>query len=431
MRNVCIGMILLLTIVIPVFAQGDPTPVAPPFDVELPIEGLAYTADFTDTTIWAEGTAQQALSFGPTDSGFAVVSTDSEAGVGIAPTAPEVFDNFYTEFTFSLDTCNSDSSALLFSAGLDADASDPTSAGQYVFVVQCDGNYRSRPLINGQAGAVDRRSRTVAPLTVGADYTMGVLVDGDIIGWFLDGAELGRYRTPAAPESGSLAFGGQLGIGYTVTSWHVWDIESGVFGSSGSESLAEDPLADGGIGEILFNPDFQPPTDLTYGLHYPVARYINSNGLVMFNNDDVAIMPIPQVNQADYYFELNYVVRSCGDDSLTGLIWRASDDLGSFYVFGVECDGSYRVRSVVDGEAGDVLLEGDVAVAPDNEQLVSISVFARGEQAWIYYNRQLLGSITDQSLADGMAGILLQSSTSGVKMDMIVTDIGILAVEPE
>ena len=432
MKKLWIGIVLILLPLLPVFAQGD-DPVAPPAGTQLPLVELIYSADFTDEAVWTTGTAPDALAFEPTTNGFSILNTDAQSGIGLAPATEDIFDSVYTEFEFTVDSCETGTSALLFSTRLQPEVADLITTEQYVFVVQCDGSYRSRPITGGAPGIIDTRGRIESGLESGETHVMGVLQDGNEIAWYFDGQELATYTGTQMPSDGHITFGAQLGAGYTVSQWRVWSIEAGAGPTGGDDNTStsgtsDDPVANREFSDVLYNPDFEPPTDIVYGLHWPVARYVNPNGIGMYNNDDTAIMEFPQVNQADYYFEINFVIRACGDDSFVGLVWRASDDLGSFYVFGIQCDGNYRARAVVDGVAGDVLAEGS-AGAPQKGELQALSVFVRGDTAYLYFNRTLLGTITDASLSEGMPGILLQSSTEGDKMDLIVTDLGVLGVE--
>jgi hypothetical protein len=433
MKKLWIGIVLILLPMLPVFAQGG-DPVAPPDGTELPLMELIYNADFTDEAVWPAGTAPNALAFEPTSGGFSVLSTDAQSGIGLAPAIEDIFDNVYTEFEFTVDGCDSGSSALLFSTRLQPGTSNLITTEQYVFVVQCDGSYRSRPITGGAPGIIDTRGSIEDGLDIGETHVMGVLQVGNEITWYFDGQQLASYTGSQMPFDGQMTFGAQSGAGYTVNQWRVWSIESDeepIVDDDGSISNdnADDPVANREFTDVIYNPDFEPPTDIRYGLHFPIARYVNPNGIGMYNNDDTALMDFPLVNQADYYFEINFVIRACGEDSFVGLTWRGSEDLGSFYVYGIQCDGNFRARAVVDGTAGDILSEGDVGAPLSLGELMAMSVFVRGDTAYLYYNRTLLDTITDDTLIEGIPGILLQSSTAGEKMDIIVTDLGVLGVE--
>lgn len=422
MPRIWLVLILCMTIIAPlanVQAQGGDKLLAPPPEAELPLGDLVYTADLTDAEVWSAYDDNN-LILEPTASGFSLSNTDPEEGLGLfAPTRLDYTD-FYTEFSFTIEACNDVTSAVLFSVR------DVDFADNYVFVLQCDGSYRSRPIIDGNVGNVDRRGK-VAELDLEATHHMGILMIADTVTWYLDGVELETYPARGALAEGAMTFGAQLGIEYTLTAWRIWEVtESSTLGSNNDDGV-DDPLRNEEFTGILYHPEFEPPSTITYGLHYPIARYYNPNGIGMYNNDETAIMALPEVNAENYYFEINYFIRSCQDDAVVGIIWRASEDLSDFYVFGVQCDGEYRSRVVIDGEAGDILTSGEsTPMEPDT--LLSISVYVRGDTAWLYHNQNLITTITTDELDMGTVGILLQSSTGGATIDILVSDLIVVGV---
>jgi hypothetical protein len=315
------------------------------------------------------------------------------------------------------------------SARLNGETGNRLTADQYVFVLECAGSYRSRALSGGAPTDIDVRGALETELSEGSSHVMGILMIGDEVTWFIDGTAIGPYNVRSVLPAGLIAFGAQRGMGYTITSWRVWSVLADETDTGVSGSTSDDPIAAQDFGGVIYDPSFLPPTSIQYGLHLSVARYLTPNGISMYNNDPTAIMLFPEVDQSNYLIDVSFGIRSCGDDSLMGLVWRAAEDQSSFYVFGIQCDGSYRVRAVVDGVPGDVLLEGQVDEPLPLETLLTASVFVRDETAWVYYNRELLGSFTDASLSDGMTGVLLQSASDGTKMDMIITDLTIFETD--
>lgn len=423
-------LLLLTSLLSPAFlqAQDGPVPAAPPEGADLPLTDLLYEADFADEDAWSPYESE-VLEAEPSADGLQVAHTNPDGGFDFVPPPPDTYAAAYTEFTFTLDTCADGNSALLFSARL-ADTNDILSADQYVFVLQCNGDYRSRPLANGAPASIDTRGTLSDALEPNTEHVMGILMAANEARWYVDGTEVAAYRTGPTPIEGLMTFGAQRGVAYTVTSWRVWGVDvEALAGDPTEDEALDDPLAARAFGDVLYDPAFEPPTSLTYGLHYPIARYVTPNGLAMFNNDPTAVMLLPEVSGADYYVEMNYFTRVCPDDALTGLVWRADDDLRNFYAFGVTCDGNFRVRPVVDGVAGEVLLEGQLDGPILTSELLSIGVYVQDETVWVYADRELLGTFTDDTHSTGRTGILLQSTIDGQKMDIVVTDIGVLSVE--
>lgn len=417
-------LILLTTLIAPltsIYAQGNGDLLAPPAEAELPLGDLVYTADFSDGEVWPEYSDNN-LILSPTAAGFQISNTDPEEGLGLfAPTRIDYTD-IYTEFSFNIDNCNDDTSAVLVTLR------DVGFSDNYVFVLQCDGSYRSRPIIGENIGNVDRRG-SADGVAVGTEHHMGMLMIGSTVTWYLDGVELENYTARGALDEGVITVGAQLGMEYTLTAWRVWEIDSPATSGGGdnTSSTNDNPLINEEFTEILYHPEFEPPSTIIYGLHHPIARYYNPNGIGMYNNDETAIMALTEVNAENYYFEVNYIIRSCEDDAVVGLIWRASEDLSDFYVLGVQCDGAYRSRAVIDGEAGDILTSGE-SIPMVADTLLSISVYVRGDTAWLYYNQELLTSIDSTVLSAGTLGILLQSSTDGATVDILVTDLIVVGV---
>lgn len=413
--------ILSLTFFLPLsmsHAQGGDQPSAPPDDIELPLGDLVYTADFTDEAEWP-ALSNESLIVEPTENGFQISNTDPEQGLGLFAPNRNNYDNLYTEFAFTIDVCNDDTSAALFTVR------DVDFSNNYVFVMQCNGSYRSRPIINDNVGNIDVRG-SADGVTEGTDHVMGVLLIDDQVTWYLDGVELESFVARNLLDEGAITFGTQLGMQYTLTSWRVWEVSGGL-GDKTNASDSDDPLLNEEFTQIIYHPEFAPPSTINYGLHYPIARYYNPNGIGMYNNDETAIMALPEVYEENYYFEINYIVRSCLDDALIGVIWRASEDLSDFYVFGVQCDGNYRSRLVIDGEASDILSEG-ASTPMESGTLLAVSVYVRGDTAYLYHNQELVSTIDSSALTSGTPGIILQSSSAGATVDILMTDLIVVGV---
>lgn len=407
-----------------VLAQDDP-PSAPPSDAPPPITTLAYEADFSDTSVWTAGADGDQLTYGPAAEGYQIVSL-GEGGIGIAPAPAITTDNFYTEFTFTLNTCPSTASALLFFVRLQATAGGASQADGYVFVLQCDGQFRARSVSGGAPGSIDTQGTLTERLALDIAHTMGILFEGNTVSWYLNGSTVATFEASAVRSSGQFAPGAQLGLDYTVTRWRIWDVTS--TDDTASPVEGDDLLSSIQVGEVLYEPSILPPSGIQYGLHYPIARLVTGNAISMYNTLPVGIMPFEGVDGRNYLIEIEFAVRTCSETSLIGLYWRASSNLATFYAAGIQCDGKHRVREVGLSGASTPLLEGQLSQPLEPRILNVITLAVKDEQAAFYFNQDFLGSFAVDTLISGGAGLILQSGEDGKAMDIVVTRLRVTAI---
>ncbi|NDJ84439.1 MAG: hypothetical protein GYB66_01000 [Chloroflexi bacterium] len=426
-----VGLMLLLPVIAQGQGGGEDDPVAPPDDVRLPLVELVYTADFTDEAAWPSGqTSDGSMGFNLTPEGYSIASLDPEGGIGVANPIDLVIDDFYAEIAFTVDTCNSPDSAFLFFTRFGSSTLDPDAPASYVFVIQCSGDYRSRGLDAGEILPVTVSGQTMA-LEEGQEVVMGVLFVGDQVVWFLNGEELESFAIgDAALPEGSLTAGAQLGFGYTVTDWRVWSLKSTGSAADTASQPTQSPPSDGdplnqqGPGDIVYQPDFNPPTSLDYGLHNPVAAYISGDNLTLYNTEPLAVWPLRGLDASEYYLEVPIAVRDCEDTSSVGFAFNAADDYSSYFAYQVQCDGQYRVIRVEDGTVVEELASGETGMdLRDFSRGLVLGLYLQGDTAWLYLDNQLQGSFTDSRLAGGEAGLLLASGENSRRMDVLVFNI--------
>ena len=433
----------LLMMVPAIFAQGGgDAPTAPPEGTNLPITELAFEADFTDTSFWpSNNSPDEILAYEVTDKGYSITSINPDAGIGIMPIININIDDFYSEVSFTVDECISDESAFLaFSRFGDTEGGTGPNSDFYVHVVQCSGAWRSRP-VTADIGPIDESGQTMR-LEPGESYTLGILMVGNQNAFYLNGETIGQYEINDSPitSSGALTFGAQLGFDYTLTDWQVWavkstgeDILDPTASTSSDETVSNDdnPLLTEGAGEVLYQPSLLPPTSIPLGLHHAVATYIVDGGqsMAMYNNTvPEAILEFEGVDAADYYLEVIMRVRDCADTSTVGFAWRADEAFNNYYVYEVQCNGEFRVFSVINGEAGEILGSGLFEPTLTELDQFSIGVYALGEDIWLYIDDQVLLSFSDSTFTEGRVGLRLTSEDETQRMDILVGYLSVFAL---
>lgn len=405
--------------------DGDPA--APPENVNLPIEDVAFEADFSDTDAWESGqSAGDQMSFGLSENGYSMQSASPDGGIGAAPPIDLVTDDFYTEFRFTVDTCEIPESALLFYVRMFPQPNDPTSTDSYVFVLQCSGDYRARSVQLGAPGPIDV-SGVTSGLDDGSEHVMGILLVGNAVAWFMDGQEIDTFEAgDDLRATGTLTPGAQRGLGFTITEWRIWNVKttgsSGMLDGGVDEPISgDDPLNSGEVGDIIYEPSFDPPTSLILGLHNDIAAYIAGGLLNLYNTQPTGIMPLTELAPNDFYLETSYVIRDCADDSSFGFVWRASEDFSTYYAYEMQCDGTFMAYLYSDGQISEVLVEGEISPAPQEfDGGLTLGLYVEGDTFWLYFGNRSLGSFSDTTLTTGQAGLLLTSGEDDIHMDVLL-----------
>lgn len=438
MRLKLLRLLLVLGILVPTiaWAQDDDVirPVAPPDDVNLPVTELVYEADFSNADFWRAGESPDGqISFAPIDDGISVVSLPPDGGIGSLPLINLNVDDFYTEISFRVDTCSTDTSALLFFTRVLPSAMQSQSNDTFVYVVQCNGDFRARGLAGGAIGDIIVSGQTQI-LTEGDEYTFGILMSGNRVAWYLNQQEIAQFEIPAGASraSGSMTPGAQQGLAYTLTSWRVWALKS-----TGSniedvtivETPTEDPVSAGRVGDAIYAPSFAPPTTIPLGLHHDVAAYlVGGNDTINLYNTrrPFGILTFDGVEAANYYLEVGFTIRDCGPTSSIGFVWRADADFLNYYTFEIQCDGVFRAYAVIDGIPTDEFLSGRLGGAlTDITTSIQLGVYVQGDTVSIYGGNTQFASFTDSTFNSGRAGLLLSSDEeTGQPMDINVTQLG-------
>ncbi|MCB9435744.1 MAG: hypothetical protein H6673_01965 [Anaerolineales bacterium] len=416
-------------------AQGGdnpPPPVAPPPDTNLPLTELIFDADFNDTDFWFNGESDtETATFGLTDNGYQISSTSAENGLSFVPPLNVQIDNFYVEIGFTINDCAIPESALLFFTRLGV--STQNALNSMVYVVQCNGSYRARPMIDSNIGPILTNGTTIA-LEEGNTYTMGLLMSEKNAVWYLNQTVVAEFETSNdVLARGFITPGVQAGLTYTLTSWRMWSLknttaEAVAMGASTEADnptpiASDNPLAAGAIGIVLYRPTTDNPSMLPLGRANAAAAYIVGDSFNIYNSTPSAILPFTGFEGEDYYLETVFRIRGCEDTSSAGLVWRANTDYSSYYAFQITCDGNYRATLMQDGTATELVSGTITPSLQDTTGNLTVSVYVKGSTAWLYFQTNLLTSFEDDTLVQGHAGLILESGVNGEKMDILANSI--------
>ncbi len=91
-----------------------------------------------------------------------------------------------------------------------------------------------------------------------------------------------------------------------------------------------------------------------------------------------------------------------------GMIFRMKDN-ANFYMFGVSCDGKYRLLKRVDGAWETIVDFADSDAIADLGQRNVLGVRAAGNQISLYTNDQFLVTVADGTFAEGVVGMYVGS----------------------
>ncbi|MEK7276094.1 MAG: hypothetical protein AAB342_00490 [Chloroflexota bacterium] len=98
----------------------------------------------------------------------------------------------------------------------------------------------------------------------------------------------------------------------------------------------------------------------------------------------------------------------CKAGDYWGLIFRYKDN-ANFYVFGVSCDGKYKLLKRLDGLFETIVDFTDSAAIRKLGQKNVLGVRAAGDQISLYANDQFLTTVTDGAFAEGLIGLYVAS----------------------
>ncbi len=98
----------------------------------------------------------------------------------------------------------------------------------------------------------------------------------------------------------------------------------------------------------------------------------------------------------------------CKAGDYWGLIFRYKDN-ANFYVFGVSCDGKYKMLKRLDGLFETVVDFTDSTAILKLGQKNVLGVRAVGDQISLYANDQFITTVTDGTFAEGLIGLYVAS----------------------
>lgn len=441
-RRITISVVLLILMLVAVgqvWGQGggDAEPEATPEGANLPIQELIFQTFFAAADGWpSEAAPDDQISYEVTADGYAVTSV-AGGGIGSIPVLNQNLDDFYTEIVFTVDSCESAESALLFFTRILPNEETLTN-DSFVYVNQCNGNYRARGLVGNEILEVATNGEGPA-LEEGQQYVIGYLLVGNQSALYVNGEEVARFVMPEGQSrrSGAIAPGAQLGFSYTLNAWRIWTLKSSGENLEDVPVLevptedATDPVLAGELGEVLYDPPFTAPTNIPLGLHHEVAAFLIDNTFInLYNTQDVGILPFEGVDGSGYYMTIEFVIRDCSDTSTIGFVWHADEAYEDYEAFEIACNGVFRAFSVEGGVEGDVIISGEVQPALTELTPASLGVYVQDDTVFIYSANDLIDTYSTRS-GSGLAGLRLTTGDDGTRMDILAGELTVFDIPVE
>lgn len=145
--------------------------------------------------------------------------------------------------------------------------------------------------------------------------------------------------------------------------------------------------------------------------HIKVELEDNNLVLVAKNPDNWEGWSIAWGSLDKFYLEIEGLSgEACQAKDRYGLIFRAPRPEEG-YLFGISCDGHYRLRKW-DGESFTTLLDWteSAAIRAGPNQVNRLGIMARGNRLTLYINGMQIGQIQDETYPRGTFGIFIGSS---------------------
>ena len=170
------------------------------------------------------------------------------------------------------------------------------------------------------------------------------------------------------------------------------------------------PLSQSDIGKLLFTEIFAPGDYWTQtGTNNDSAIEITQDRLQISLTQSPAISwSVNAFRSANFFYQGTVEPRNCNAGDYYGLVFRYQDD-ANLYLFGVSCNGEYRVLRRSNG-AYTVLADftANPAVATGNKQNL-LGVHANGAELNFYVNDISVGGLNDGSVAEGFFGFFAKT----------------------
>jgi hypothetical protein len=169
-----------------------------------------------------------------------------------------------------------------------------------------------------------------------------------------------------------------------------------------------------GAGTLIFNETFVPPGYWNVGENDFSNLFIADGVLsIQMKLPGAVAWAVNGFAGQDFYFQGTTRVGACRAGDYYGLVFRSQND-ANLYLFGVSCDGEYRV---VRRENGDFRFLVDFTFAPEivagSNTTNLLAVRATGGQLSFFVNDHFLTSLGDAGVSSGLFGVFAKSYETG------------------
>lgn len=175
------------------------------------------------------------------------------------------------------------------------------------------------------------------------------------------------------------------------------------------DTTDDDPVPD--LGEADFDDPFSGPDNWSPYTNEHAAFEIADGKLTMTaaNADFYESFLISWMEIDDAYLEITTTTGTCSGPDRYGIVFRANEE-GNWpgYVFGVTCDGNYSLRTF-NGNSFDAVLgwSPSTVINAGSNQTNRIGIWADGSDFKLYFNGDLIGSISDPTYSEGLFGVFI------------------------
>jgi type IV secretory pathway TrbD component len=168
-----------------------------------------------------------------------------------------------------------------------------------------------------------------------------------------------------------------------------------------------------GASGLLFDETFKPGGYWDVGeTPYAVREISDGRFSITMKTVGAISWSLNGVSGDDFYVQAATSSDGCRAGDYYGLVFRARDD-SNFYLFGISCDGRYRVLCQKDGEFAPLIdFKFSPAVAVNGGYNL-LGVRAVKDQFSFYVNDDFLASTNDATFAQGRFGVFAKSFETG------------------
>lgn len=303
---------------------------------------------------------------------------------------------------------------------------NPVSDYYYVYV-RCNATFTAG-LVSG--GSVDTRLQGAlsAPLRVEPEgniepHKLGIQAKGSTFDLFWDGALLGSFI-------GAERASGELGLSVSPSSdgqeitvafdnLNVWgqNVSAAAATPTATPAVTGTPIAAAPTGPGVPVPDqklfaftFTEANEWFVGEDAFVRAALTDERYVMTPLSGTAALFSNMVDVDDAYIKVDVYPQTCPENAIVGFAFRQQQP-GSYYVFGVRCDGAWLVQKLPPDVPPFITGQLSAPLRTASDEPHTVEIMAVGAEVTITWDGVEVGSFEDSTFSHGDVGFHLQGGT--------------------